>query len=77
MAFARALPPLMAMAAQRRERSANFGGYCAAKLSLGIEPLRRMVPKDPLRQSMGGVIVTNNQAPFLIGSAAAAMFDRS
>ena len=54
---------------------AYFGGYCAAKSPLGMESLPLMVPKDPLRQSMGGVLMTSDHALFPIGSDAAVMLD--
>ena len=63
------------MAARRREQPANFVGYCAAKLYRGIEPLRRMIPQDPLRQAMGGVLMKGNHAPLLIGLDVAVMVD--
>ena len=68
---------MIEMAARRRERPAHFGGYCAAKSSRGIElePLRRMVPKDPLRQVMGGGLMMGDHAPLSIGSDAAVMVD--
>ena len=47
---------------------AYLGGYCAAKSPLGMEPLPLMVPKDPLRQSMGKVLMRSDDAPLPIGS---------
>ena len=35
------------------ERHAKLGGYCAATLPRGTEPLPLMISKDPLRQSRG------------------------
>ena len=55
--------------------AAYLGGYYAAKLPRGTEPLPLMVPKDPLRQSMGGVLMTGDHAPFPIGSEAAVLVD--
>ena len=63
------------MAARRREQPANFVGYCAAKLYRGIEPLRRMIPQDPLRQAMGGGLMKGDHAPCPIGSDAVVMVD--
>ena len=54
---------------------AYLGGYYATKLPCGTEPLPLMVPKDPLRQSMGGGLMTGHHAPFLIGSEAAVTVD--
>ena len=56
-------------------RPANSGGYCAAKPPLGMELLQLMVPKDPLKQSMGRVLLKTGHAPFLIGSNTAVMVD--
>ena len=50
-------------------------GYCAAKSPLDIKPLQGMIPKDPLRQAMGGVLVMGDHTPFGIGSDAAVMVD--
>ena len=69
------MPSTIAMAARRRDRPANFGDYCAAKSSCNIEPLRRMVPQDPLRQTLGVVLMKENHEPLLIGSDAAVMVD--
>ena len=45
----------------------------AAKPPCDIEPLRLMAPKDVLRQSVGGVLMTNDHAPFSIGTDAIIM----
>ena len=47
----------------------------ATKSSLGMQPLPLMLPKDPLRQYMGGILMTRDHAPFPIGSVAAAMIE--
>ena len=77
MVIERPLSLTIEMAAQRRERPANFGGYCAAKPPLSMELLTRMIHKDPLRQGVGGVLVMGDHAPFRIGSGAAVMVDSS
>ena len=56
-----------AVAANDRDgvrHAAELGGYCAAKSPLGIEPLPPMVPKDSLRQPMGGILMTSDQRRF-------------
>ena len=59
---------------QWRVRHATYsGGYCAAKSPHDIELLPLAVPKTPLRQSVGGVLMTSDHAPFLIGLDAAIM----
>ena len=73
MAFKRPSPSPFAIAARRREQLADFGGYCAAKLSIATKPFTVMVPKDPLRQAMGGVLMTGDHTLFLIGSDANVM----
>ena len=73
MAFAKPSPSTIVMAAQRRERPAYFGGYFAAKLPRGIELLPLMFSKDPLRQSMGKVLMTSDHSLFLIGLNTAVM----
>ena len=65
-------PPTIAAACDDAQRP-NSGGYYAAKLPRGTEPLLLMVPKDPSRQSVGGVLMTGDHAPFAIGSEAAVM----
>ena len=50
-------------------------GYCTAKSSLDMKPLQGMVPKDLLRQVMGGVLMIGDHAPFRIGLDAAVMVD--
>ena len=52
-----------------------LGGYCVTKLPLGMKPLSLMVPKDPLRQSMGRVSMMSDHAPFPIGSDVVVMVD--
>ena len=69
------LLPTTAMACDDVRHAAYLGGYCTAKSPLGMEPLPLMVPKDPLRQSMGGFLMTSDHAPFPIGSNAAIMVD--
>ena len=44
-------------------------------LICSMEPLPLMVPKDPLRQSIGRVLMTSDHVPFPIGSSAAAMIE--
>ena len=68
-------PPTITTACDCVRHTAYLGGYCAAKSPLGMELLLLMVPKDPLRQSMGRVLMTSDHAPFPIGSDAAVMVD--
>ena len=68
-------PSTIATVCDSVRHAAYLGSYCAAKLPLGMKTLPLMIPKDPLRQSMGGVLVTNNYAPFPIELNAVAMVD--
>ena len=67
-------PPTNVTACDGTRRPANSGGYYI-HTPRGIEPLPLIVPKDPLRQSMVGVLITGDHAPFAIGSEAAVMVD--
>ena len=69
------MPPTIAAACDGVRHAAYLDAYCAEKLPLGVESLPLMVPKDPLRQCMGEVLITSDHAPFPIGSAAAAIVD--
>ena len=73
MAIERPSPPAIATACDGVRHAAYLGGCCAVKSPLGMEPLPLMVPKDPLRQSMGGISMTSDHAPSPIGSGAAVM----
>ena len=68
-------PPPIATTCNGVRNAIYLGGYCAAKSPLGMEPLPRMISKDPLRQSMGGILKTFDHAPFSIGSGVAVMVD--
>ena len=53
--------------------AAYFGGYCAAKLPRAIKHLTWKVPKHPLRQSTGEILIRDGHALFPIGSDATIM----
>ena len=74
-AIAMAAPSTIVTVCDSVRHAAYLGGYCAAKLPLGMEPLLMMVPKEPLRHSMGGVLIPSNHAPLPIGLDAAVMVD--
>ena len=68
-------PPTIVTACDGARRPANSGGYYAAKLPRDTESLLLMIPKEPLRQSVGEFLMTGDHAPFPIGSEAAVMVD--
>ena len=74
-AIERPSPPTIAMACNVVHHAAYLGGYCAAKLPLGMEPLLMMVPKEPLRHSMGGFLIPSDHAPLPIGLDEVVMVD--
>ena len=75
VAIKRSFPSTIATARDGARRFANSCGYYAAKSLCGTEPLLLMVPKNTVRQSMGGVLMTGDHAPFAIGSEVAVMVD--
>ena len=62
-------------ACDNARRPAKSGGYYAAKLPRGTESLPLMVLKDPLRQPVGGVLMTGDHALFAIEPEVAIMVD--
>ena len=74
-AIARPSPPKVVTACDGVRHAAYLGGYCAAKSSLGMEPLLLMVFKDPSRQYIDGVLIKSDHTPFPIGSDAVVMVD--
>ena len=75
-AIERPSPPTIVTVCDDVRHAAYLDGYCATKSPLGMEPLPLMVPKDPLRQSLGRVSITSGHGLFPIGLKAAVMVDK-
>ena len=61
-------PPTIAATCNDVRHAVYLGGYCAAKSPLNPEPLPLIVPNEPLRQTMGRILMMSDHASFLIGS---------